>query len=151
MRGTGWSYRRRLPQPHVRWRAGLATGLQIRLLLSVCTAGEDVLGPYLKDRKAFMHTVRRPLQDKEETSYVLRAHLRGNTPSAVFLTNPSRRSPSVVAADATPHLIVATSGAPWRGWRSLPVTTWCWSAWNLGLADEAAQLIEHRRHTADDC
>ncbi|MFM9699634.1 4Fe-4S binding protein [Streptomyces europaeiscabiei] len=39
--------------------------------LAVCPAGEDVLGPYLDDRKNFMDTVLRPLQDKKETLYVL--------------------------------------------------------------------------------
>jgi Fe-S-cluster-containing hydrogenase component 2 len=38
--------------------------------MAVCPAGEDVLGPYLEDRKEFMNTVLRPLQDKEETIYV---------------------------------------------------------------------------------
>ncbi|RSM47404.1 (4Fe-4S)-binding protein [Amycolatopsis balhimycina DSM 5908] len=39
--------------------------------VAVCPAGEDVLGPYLEDRKAFMNTVLRPLQDKTETLYVM--------------------------------------------------------------------------------
>ncbi|MGW6928582.1 4Fe-4S binding protein [Lentzea sp. NPDC054927] len=39
--------------------------------LAVCPAGEDVLGPYLDDRKTFMDTVLRPLQEKTETLYVL--------------------------------------------------------------------------------
>lgn len=39
--------------------------------VAVCPAGEDVLGPYLDDRKAFMDTVLRPLQHKTETLYVL--------------------------------------------------------------------------------
>ena len=39
--------------------------------VAVCPAGEDVLGPYLDDRKSFMDTVLRPLQDKRETLYVL--------------------------------------------------------------------------------
>jgi epoxyqueuosine reductase len=39
--------------------------------MAVCPAGEDVLGPYLQDRKAFMDTVLRPLQEKKETLYVL--------------------------------------------------------------------------------
>jgi Fe-S-cluster-containing hydrogenase component 2 len=38
--------------------------------MAVCPAGEDVLGPYLDDRKEFMNTVLRPLQDKVETIYV---------------------------------------------------------------------------------
>ncbi|NKQ57435.1 4Fe-4S binding protein [Amycolatopsis sp. K13G38] len=38
--------------------------------LAVCPAGEDVLEPYLENRKEFMNEVLRPLQDKEETVYV---------------------------------------------------------------------------------
>jgi Fe-S-cluster-containing hydrogenase component 2 len=38
--------------------------------MAVCPAGEDVLGPYLDDRKEFMNLVLRPLQDKEEIIYV---------------------------------------------------------------------------------
>src|SRR3954454_3133844 len=38
--------------------------------LSVCPAGEDVIGPYLTDRKAHLNEVVRPLQEKEETIYV---------------------------------------------------------------------------------
>jgi Fe-S-cluster-containing hydrogenase component 2 len=39
--------------------------------LAVCPAGEDVIEPYLDDRKAFMDQVLKPLQDKRETLYVL--------------------------------------------------------------------------------
>jgi len=39
--------------------------------LAVCPAGEEVIEPYLDDRKAFMDTVLRPLQNKRETLYVL--------------------------------------------------------------------------------
>ncbi|HEY0499125.1 MAG TPA: 4Fe-4S binding protein [Kutzneria sp.] len=39
--------------------------------LAVCPAGEDVLEPYLDDRKAFMNLVLKPLQDKVEPVYVL--------------------------------------------------------------------------------
>ncbi|WP_435156134.1 4Fe-4S binding protein [Amycolatopsis sacchari] len=38
--------------------------------MAVCPAGEDVLGPYLQDRREFLDTVLRPLQDKPETIYV---------------------------------------------------------------------------------
>jgi Fe-S-cluster-containing hydrogenase component 2 len=38
--------------------------------MAVCPAGEDVLAPYLDDRREFLRTVLRPLQDKEETVYV---------------------------------------------------------------------------------
>ena len=39
--------------------------------IAVCPAGEDVIEPYLDDRKAFMDQVLKPLQDKHETLYVL--------------------------------------------------------------------------------
>ena len=39
--------------------------------LAVCPAGEDVLQPYLDDRREFMNTVLKPLQDKVEPLYVL--------------------------------------------------------------------------------
>lgn len=39
--------------------------------MSVCPAGEDVLGPWLDDRKSHLNTIVRPLLDKEETIYVI--------------------------------------------------------------------------------
>jgi ferredoxin len=39
--------------------------------LAVCPAGEDVISPFLLNRKGFVDTVVRPLQDKVETLYVL--------------------------------------------------------------------------------
>ena len=39
--------------------------------LAVCPAGEDVIEPYLTDRKQFVNLVLKPLQAKEETLYVL--------------------------------------------------------------------------------
>jgi Fe-S-cluster-containing hydrogenase component 2 len=38
--------------------------------LAVCPAGEDVIGPFLADRKTYLKEVVRPLQEKEETVYV---------------------------------------------------------------------------------
>ncbi|WP_410657707.1 (4Fe-4S)-binding protein [Amycolatopsis sp. lyj-112] len=38
--------------------------------MAVCPAGEDVLGPYLDDRRGFLGTVVKPLQDKVEMLYV---------------------------------------------------------------------------------
>jgi hypothetical protein len=40
--------------------------------LSVCPAGEDVIGPYLADKKTHLKAVVKPLQEKEETLYVLK-------------------------------------------------------------------------------
>ena len=39
--------------------------------LAVCPAGEEVVEPYLDDRKGFIDLVLKPLQDKKETLYVL--------------------------------------------------------------------------------
>ena len=39
--------------------------------MSVCPAGEDVIGPFLKDRRMFLKEVVKPLQEKEETVYVV--------------------------------------------------------------------------------
>jgi len=38
--------------------------------LAVCPAGEDVIGPFLTDRKTHLREVVRPLQEKAETIYV---------------------------------------------------------------------------------
>ena len=39
--------------------------------ISVCPAGEDVIAPFLSERKAFIKDVVKPLQDKPETIYVV--------------------------------------------------------------------------------
>jgi hypothetical protein len=36
----------------------------------VCPAGEDVIGPYLADKKSHLKEIVKPLQEKEETIYV---------------------------------------------------------------------------------
>lgn len=39
--------------------------------IAACPAGEDVIAPFLRDRKAFIQEVVKPLQDKRETIYVV--------------------------------------------------------------------------------
>ena len=39
--------------------------------ISVCPAGEEVIAPFLNDRKEFLNGVLKPLQDKAETVYVV--------------------------------------------------------------------------------
>ena len=39
--------------------------------LAACPAGEDVMAPFLRDRKEFIQDVVKPLQDKVETVYVI--------------------------------------------------------------------------------
>src|SRR5262249_55623903 len=40
--------------------------------MAVCPAGEDVLGPFLTDRKHYLETVVQPFQNRAETVYVIR-------------------------------------------------------------------------------
>lgn len=39
--------------------------------ISVCPAGEDVIGPFKLDRKGFLNEIVKPLQEKDETVYVV--------------------------------------------------------------------------------
>jgi len=39
--------------------------------MAVCPAGDDVIAPFLTDRSQYLQDVVRPLQDKEETVYVV--------------------------------------------------------------------------------
>jgi len=39
--------------------------------LSVCPAGEDVIGPFASDKKAFKQAIMKPLTEKKETVYVV--------------------------------------------------------------------------------
>ena len=39
--------------------------------MAACPAGEDVIGPFLADRKGFLKDVVNPLQDKKEPVYVI--------------------------------------------------------------------------------
>jgi Fe-S-cluster-containing hydrogenase component 2 len=39
--------------------------------MASCPAGEDVMAPFLRDRKAFIQEIVKPLQDKVETVYVI--------------------------------------------------------------------------------
>jgi hypothetical protein len=39
--------------------------------LSVCPAGEEVIAPFLNDRKEFLESIVKPLQEKVETVYVV--------------------------------------------------------------------------------
>jgi hypothetical protein len=55
--------------------------------LAVCPAGEDVIEPYLDDRKGFMDLVLRPLQDKVETLYVLAIPRPRSMPNAATRTS----------------------------------------------------------------
>jgi NAD-dependent dihydropyrimidine dehydrogenase PreA subunit len=46
-------------------------GYKAAYCISVCPAGEDVISPFLEDRNAYVEEVVRPLQNKQETLYVI--------------------------------------------------------------------------------
>ena len=98
-------YRGRVDDPETvsTWQS-LAFGPQYKAAycVSVCPAGEDVIGPYLDDRKAHLADVVKPLQDKRETVYVVAGGAR---------TGSSRGCPCCSSAAPPPA--------------STPSTTWC--------------------------
>jgi ferredoxin len=47
------------------------SGYKSSSCMAVCPTGEDVIGPYLADRRAFLDTVLRPLREKVEDVYVV--------------------------------------------------------------------------------
>jgi len=54
------------------WQSlGFGPNYKAAYCMSVCPAGEDVIGPYLNDKAEHVHDVVRPLQDKAETIYVV--------------------------------------------------------------------------------
>src|SRR5438128_4334453 len=67
-------YRKRVTDPESAsmWQSlSFGPNYKAAYCLSVCPAGEDVIGPYLRDKPAHLRDVVRPLQVKEETIYVL--------------------------------------------------------------------------------
>ncbi len=72
--GDALEYRERVSDPETTsmWQS-LAFGPNYKAAycLAVCPAGEDVIGPYLKDKQRHMKEVVRPLQDRAEPLYVM--------------------------------------------------------------------------------
>lgn len=67
-------YRRRVSDPETvsMWQS-LSNGANYKAAycVAVCPAGEDVIAPFLENRKDFLATVLKPLQEKLETVYVV--------------------------------------------------------------------------------
>jgi ferredoxin len=54
------------------WQSlGFGPNYKAAYCMAVCPAGSDVIGPFLDDRKTFLHEVVNPLQQKEETLFVV--------------------------------------------------------------------------------
>lgn len=72
--GGAKGYRRRVSEPESAsmWQSlSFGANYKAAYCMAVCPAGEDVIGPFLTDRQAFLQEVVRPLQEKEETIYVV--------------------------------------------------------------------------------
>ena len=73
--GSGSAYRQRVSGPETvsMWQSlSFGANYKAAYCLSVCPAGEDVIGPYLADRRQFMEDTLKPLRQKSETIYVAR-------------------------------------------------------------------------------
>lgn len=69
-----FDYRRRVTAAETVsvWQSlGFGPNYKAAYCIAVCPAGEDVIGPFLAGRPAFLDDVVRPLQDKPETVYVI--------------------------------------------------------------------------------
>ena len=67
-------YRRRVSDSETAsvWQSlGFGPNYKAAYCMAVCPAGEDVIGPFLDDRKGFLKAVVDPLQQKEETLFVV--------------------------------------------------------------------------------
>ncbi len=67
-------FRERFPDEDIKsiWQSlSFKPGYKAAYCLAVCPAGEDVINPFLEDRSDYVDTVVKPLQQKEETLYVL--------------------------------------------------------------------------------
>jgi len=67
-------YRRRVTGPETAsmWQSlSFGANYKSAYCLAVCPAGDDVIGPFLTDRPGFLKDVVRPLQEKEETVFVV--------------------------------------------------------------------------------
>ena len=68
-------YRRRVSDPESvsMWQSlSFGANYKAAYCLSVCPAGEDVIGPFLADKQTHLKENVRPLQEKEETVFVLK-------------------------------------------------------------------------------
>jgi Fe-S-cluster-containing hydrogenase component 2 len=67
-------YRRRVSDRETAsvWQSlGFGPNYKAAYCMAVCPAGEDVIGPFLDDRKGYLDSVVKPLQEKSETVYVV--------------------------------------------------------------------------------
>jgi len=85
------------------WWQSLSYGANYKAAycLAVCPAGEDVISPFLKDRKGHMDAVLRPLQAKQERIYVVpgsdaEAHVAKRFPHKQIRHVPNSLRPATI-------------------------------------------------------
>jgi Fe-S-cluster-containing hydrogenase component 2 len=69
-----WDYRKKVTDSESAsmWQSlSFGANYKAAYCLAVCPAGEEVIGPYLTDKAEHLREIVRPLQDKEETVYVV--------------------------------------------------------------------------------
>ena len=59
-------------------------GYRCGYCMSVCPAGLDLIGPYLDNRKEYVRSVVKPLQERKENVYVLPGQDQGTAVSKKF-------------------------------------------------------------------
>jgi len=68
------TYRKKVSDPETvcMWQS-LSNGISNKssYCLAVCPAGEDLIGPYVEDRKAYIESVVKPLQGRKESIFVV--------------------------------------------------------------------------------
>jgi ferredoxin len=72
--GSALAYRKKVSSAETvsMWQSlSFGANYKAAYCLSVCPAGEEVIAPFLTDRKGFLEDVVKPLQDKAETIYVV--------------------------------------------------------------------------------
>jgi ferredoxin len=75
--------------------------------LSVCPAGEEVIGPFLQDRPNFLSTVVKPLQDKKETVYVVANTDTEEHVAKRFPTKKTKRVPNGLRPRSIGHFLAS--------------------------------------------
>ena len=71
---NGLDYRKKVSRPETVsvWQSlAFSPNYKAAPCLSVCPAGDDVIGPFQQDRKGFLKEIVKPLQEKEETIYAV--------------------------------------------------------------------------------
>ncbi len=107
-------YRRRVTDAETAsvWQSlGFGPNYKAAYCLAVCPAGDDVIGPFLESRKQFLSEVVSPLQDKQETLYVVpgsdaEAHAAKRFPHKTIKRVDNGLRPRSIRSflDALPHI-----------------------------------------------